>query len=186
MMPKRIVFIGGGTRSGKSAFALSLARRLGERRLFLATAQPGDDEMSERIRRHRRARGEDFQTVEEPLAVAETIQRYANYEVVLLDCLTLWLSNLLLEGKEPEVVLRHVEELTAVLARRTLHAVVVSSEVGLGIVPETPLGRTFRDVAGLAHQRMSAIADEVYFAVLGTLLRIKPSPAFLDPTEIGG
>jgi adenosylcobinamide kinase / adenosylcobinamide-phosphate guanylyltransferase len=186
MMRKRIVFIGGGTRSGKSAFALSLARRLGERCLFLATAQPGDDEMSERIQRHRRARGADFQTIEEPLAVAETIQRCANHDVVLLDCLTLWLSNLLLEGKELQVVLQHVEELTVVLARRTLHAVVVSSEVGLGIVPETPLGRTFRDVAGLAHQRMSAIADEVYFAVLGTLLRIKPSPAFLDPTEMSG
>lgn len=186
MIRKRIVFVGGGTRSGKSAFALSLARRLGERRLFLATARPGDGEMRERIRRHRHTRGEDFQTIEEPLAVAETIQRHANHEVVLLDCLTLWLSNLLLEGNEPEAVLQRVEELAAVLARRSLHAVVVSSEVGLGIVPETPLGRTFRDVAGLAHQRMSAIADEVYFAVLGTLLRIKPSPAFLDPTEIGG
>jgi adenosylcobinamide kinase/adenosylcobinamide-phosphate guanylyltransferase len=185
-MQKRIVFVGGGTRSGKSAFALSLARRLGERRLFLATARPGDDEMSERIRCHRRARGDDFQTIEEPLNVAETIRQHSNYEVVLLDCLTLWLSNLLLEGKEPDSILRHVEELAAVLARRSLHAVVVSSEVGLGIVPETPLGRTFRDVAGLAHQRMSAVADEVYFAVLGTLLRIKPSPAFLDPTEIGG
>jgi adenosylcobinamide kinase/adenosylcobinamide-phosphate guanylyltransferase len=186
MMRKRIVFIGGGTRSGKSAFALSLARRLGERRLFLATAQPDDDEMSERIRRHRRARGEHFLTIEEPLAVVEAIRRYANHDVVLLDCLTLWLSNLLLEGKEAEVVLQHVEELATVLARRTLHAVVVSSEVGLGIVPETPLGRIFRDVAGLAHQRMSALADEVYFAVLGTLLRIKPSPAFLDPAEIPG
>jgi adenosylcobinamide kinase / adenosylcobinamide-phosphate guanylyltransferase len=185
-MRKRIVFIGGGTRSGKSAFAVSLARRLGERRLFLATALPGDDEMSERIRRHRRDRGDDFLTIEEPRAVAETIQRYANYDVVLLDCLTLWLSNLLLDGVEPETVLQHVAELAAVLARRSLHAVVVSSEVGLGIVPETPLGRTFRDVAGLAHQRMSATADAVYFAVLGTLLRIKPSPAFVDSAETIG
>lgn len=185
-MRKRIIFIGGGTRSGKSAFALAVARRMGERRLFLATAQAGDDEMSERIQRHRHARGEDFLTIEEPLAVVEAIRRHANFDVVLFDCLTLWLSNLLLEGKEPEAVLRHVEDLADVLARRSLHAVVVSSEVGLGIVPETPLGRTFRDVAGLAHQRMSAIADEVYFAVLGTLLHIKPSPAFLDPAEIPG
>jgi adenosylcobinamide kinase/adenosylcobinamide-phosphate guanylyltransferase len=186
MMRKRIIFIGGGTRSGKSAFALALARRLGQRRLFLATAQAGDDEMRERIGRHRRDRGEDFQTIEEPLAVAEVLQRHADNDVVLFDCLTLWLSNLLLEGNEPEAILHRVEELTAVLARRSLHAVVVSNEVGLGIVPETPLGRTFRDLAGLAHQRMSAVADEVYFAVLGTILRIKPSPAFLDPSEMGG
>lgn len=186
MIRKRIIFIGGGTRSGKSAFALSLARRLGPRRLFLATAQAGDDEMSERIRRHRRERGEDFHTIEEPLAVAEAIERHTEQDVVLFDCVTLWLSNLLLEGNTTEAILQRVEELTAVLARRVLHAVVVSNEVGLGIVPETPLGRTFRDLAGLAHQRLSAVADEVYFAVLGTMLRIKPSPAFVDVMETHG
>jgi adenosylcobinamide kinase / adenosylcobinamide-phosphate guanylyltransferase len=186
-MRKQLVFIGGGTRSGKSAFALSLARRLGKRRLFLATAQAGDDEMRQRIERHRRERGKDFDTIEESLAVAEAIEQHtARHDVILLDCLTLWLSNLLLQGNDPQAILQRVEELTAVLVRRSLHAVVVSSEVGLGIVPETPLGRTFRDVAGLAHQRISAAADEVYFAVLGTMLRIKPSPAFLDPAEIHG
>lgn len=182
--PGQIIFIGGGTRSGKSAFALSLARRLGQRRLFLATAQPGDDEMRQRIERHRRDRGADFCTIEEPLAVAEAIQQHADYDVVLLDCLTLWLSNLLLDGIEPQTILQRVEELTAALGRRPLHAVVVSNEVGLGIVPETPLGRTFRDVAGLAHQRISAAADEVYFAVLGTMLRIKPSPAGVSEPEV--
>lgn len=175
LQQKRIVFVGGGTRSGKSAFALSLARRLGQRRLFLATAQPGDDEMRQRIERHRRDRGTDFDTIEEPLAVAQAIQQHADYDVVLLDCLTLWLSNLLLEGNEPSIILQRVEELTAVLARRSLHAVIVSNEVGLGIVPETPLGRTFRDIAGSAHQRISTAADEVYFAVLGIMLRIKSS-----------
>ncbi len=120
------------------------------------------------------------------MAVTQVIERYADHDVVLLDCLTLWLSNLLLEGSDPETILQRVEELATVLARRALHAVVVSNEVGLGIVPETPLGRAFRDLAGLTHQRISAIADEVYFAVLGTILRIKPSPAFLDPSEMGG
>lgn len=186
MIAKRIVFIGGGTRSGKSAFALARARQLGERRLFLATARPEDDEMRQRIEGHRRSRGEAFQTIEEPMAVAPTIEQHAGYDVVVLDCLTLWLSNLLREGTEPQAILQRVEELAAVLARRALHAVVVSSEVGLGLVPQTPLGRTFRDVAGLAHQRISAAADEVYFAVLGTMLRIKPSPAFLDPRERDG
>ncbi len=185
-MRKKLVFIGGGTRSGKSAFALPLARQLGQRRLFLATAQPGDDEMRQRIERHRRERGADFHTVEESLAVAEAIGQHADYDVVVLDCLTLWLSNLLLEGNSLEAILQQVEELATVLARRSFHAIVVSNEVGLGLVPETPLGRMFRDVAGLAHQRISAVADEVYFAVLGTILRIKPSPAFLDPAEIRG
>src|SRR6516162_4031983 len=120
MAAGQLILIGGGTRSGKSAFALSLARRLGQRRLFLATAQAGDDEMRERIGRHRRDRGEDFQTIEEPLAVAEVLQRHADNDVVLFDCLTLWLSNLLLEGNEPEAILHRVEELTAVLARRSL------------------------------------------------------------------
>ena len=174
--PKQIILIGGGTRSGKSAFALATARRLGRRRLFLATAQPGDEEMRARIQRHRETRGEDFQTVEEPLAVAEVFRDVAGHEVVVLDCLTLWLTNLLLAGKDPEAVLREVEELAGILGRRRAHAVIVTNEVGLGLVPETPLGRTFRDVAGLAHQRLAELADEVYFGVLGVMLRLKPAP----------
>jgi adenosylcobinamide kinase/adenosylcobinamide-phosphate guanylyltransferase len=172
----RVILVGGGTRSGKSDFALAAARRLGRRRLFVATAQPGDDEMHTRIRRHRETRGTDFQTVEEPLAVAEVFRRMEEHDVVVLDCLTLWLSNLLLRGQEAEAVLRQVDELAEVLDRRPAHAVIVTSEVGLGLVPETPLGRVFRDVAGLAHQRLADMADEVYFGVLGVILRLKPAP----------
>jgi adenosylcobinamide kinase/adenosylcobinamide-phosphate guanylyltransferase len=173
---KQVILVGGGTRSGKSDFALALARRLGDRRLFVATAQPGDDEMRARIRRHRETRGPDFQTLEEPLAIVELLRGLRDCDVVVLDCLTLWLANLLLRGDEPEAVLRQVEDLAGVLDRRQVHAVIVTSEVGLGLVPETPLGRTFRDVAGLAHQRLAGMADEVYFGVLGVLLRLKPAP----------
>jgi adenosylcobinamide kinase/adenosylcobinamide-phosphate guanylyltransferase len=172
----RIILVGGGTRCGKSDLALTLARRLGRRRLFLATAQAGDDEMRQRILLHRRTRGDDFRTLEEPLAVPEILRQTAGDDVVVIDCLTIWLSNLLLGGHEPEAVLRRVEELAEVLRRRPSHAVVVTSEVGLGLVPETPLGRTFRDVAGLAHQRLAAAADEVYFGALGLMLRLKPGP----------
>jgi adenosylcobinamide kinase/adenosylcobinamide-phosphate guanylyltransferase len=176
---RQAILIGGGVRSGKSDFALSLARRLGQRRLFLATAQAGDNEMAERIRRHRHSRGEDFFTIEEPLAIAEAIDRHPDYEVLVLDCLTLWLSNLLLRGCSQEQALQQVDDLLAVLAKRTGHSVIITNEVGMGIVPESVLGRQFRDVAGLAHQRIAKVADEVYLAVLGTILRIKPGPVIL-------
>jgi adenosylcobinamide kinase / adenosylcobinamide-phosphate guanylyltransferase len=183
MTSGQIILVGGGARSGKSDFALAVARRLGARRLFVATAQPGDDEMHQRIRRHQETRGPGFQTVEEPLAVSDVFRRATDYDVVVLDCLTLWLANLLLGGSGPEAVLRHVEELAGVLDHRLTHAVIVTSEVGLGLVPETPLGRTFRDMAGLAHQRLASLADEVYFGVLGVMLRLKPAPVV--PVEGG-
>jgi adenosylcobinamide kinase/adenosylcobinamide-phosphate guanylyltransferase len=179
---RQVILVGGGARSGKSDFALTVARRLGSGRLFLATAEPGDEEMHARICRHRQTRGPDFHTVEEPLAVADVFRRVQGYDVVVLDCLTLWLANLLLGGKDAEAVLWQVEELAGVLDRRLVHAVIVTSEVGLGLVPETPLGRTFRDVAGQAHQRLAEMADEVYFGVLGVMLRLKPAPV----TPAGG
>jgi adenosylcobinamide kinase/adenosylcobinamide-phosphate guanylyltransferase len=182
-MRKQLVLVGGGTRSGKSAFALSLARRLGERRLFLATAQPGDEEMRARILHHQQMRGTDFDTIEEPLDVPAVLRRGSDYDVVVFDCLTLWLANLLLQDQGPEAVLPRLDELAAVLACRSLHVLVVTNEVGMGLVPETALGRAFRDLAGLAHQRLSGLADEVYFAVLGTILRIKPGPAFAGVGE---
>jgi adenosylcobinamide kinase / adenosylcobinamide-phosphate guanylyltransferase len=176
--PPQIILVGGGTRSGKSAFALAKARSLGSRRLFVATAQPGDDEMRERIRHHRSTRGDDFSTVEEPIAVVDVMRQIQSQDVVVIDCVTLWLTNLLLRGEvySPDVVLRQVEELARVLERRAVHAVIVTSEVGLGLVPETSLGRIFRDLAGTVHQRLAGLADEVYFGVLGVMLRLKPGP----------
>jgi adenosylcobinamide kinase/adenosylcobinamide-phosphate guanylyltransferase len=171
---KQVILVGGGSRSGKSAFALTLARRLGERRLFLATAGARDDEMQDRIRLHRQTRGADFDTVEEPLAVAAVIRDDHTHDVLVVDCLTLWLSNLMLRGDGTERIMEEVEELAKVLTWRSLDAVLVTNEVGLGIVPESALGRTFRDLAGRAHQRLARLADEVYFAVLGTMLRLKP------------
>src|SRR4051812_23243474 len=132
----QVILVGGGARSGKSAFALALARRLGRRRLFLATAEAGDDEMRQRIRLHREARGDDFDTLEEPLAVPEAIRRLQGHDVVLLDCLTLWLATLLLGGRGAEEVMLRVDDLAAALGTRSVHAVVVTNEVGLGVVPE--------------------------------------------------
>jgi adenosylcobinamide kinase/adenosylcobinamide-phosphate guanylyltransferase len=184
MADKKIILVGGGARSGKSRFALSLARRLGERRLFLATAKAHDDEMRTRIEAHRDSRGPGFSTLEEPKALADVLRDRDDVDVVVIDCLTLWLSNLLLDENTPSQIETHVSELAEVLRRQKFHAVMVTNEVGLGIVPETPLGRIFRDVAGSAHQALSEAADEVYFAVLGTMLRLKPAPAFVPWDEI--
>jgi adenosylcobinamide kinase/adenosylcobinamide-phosphate guanylyltransferase len=173
---RRIVLVGGGARSGKSTFALVRARELGARRLFVATARRYDAEMGERIDRHIAERAGEFETVEEPIAVADVLLGAARHDVAVVDCLTLWLSNLLLDGAPVEEIERRVEELAATLARAPCHVVLVTNEVGMGLHPETALGRTFRDVAGRAHQRLAAAADEVHLAVLGLLLRLKPGP----------
>lgn len=170
-----VVLIGGGARSGKSRFALARASALGERRVFVATGQALDGEMVRRIALHRAERGSDFATVEEPLALARVLREHSA-DVVLVDCLTLWLSNLLLRGDDECAIADAVEELCAVLAQRRRHVVVVTNEVGLGIVPDNALARTFRDVAGRAHQQIAAISDELYAAMLGSVLRLRPGP----------
>ncbi len=198
----KLILIGGGVRSGKSAFALSLALGLGERRVFLATAEALDDEMRERIEAHRRDRdgmargqggeargqggeargqGEAFETVEEPLDLPGAVAGLRDRDVAVVDCLTLWISNLLLRGDSHGRILEQVDALLAALAERAMHAVLVTNEVGMGVVPPSASGRAFRDVCGAAHTRISRAADEVYLAVLGTVLRIKPSPLSVPP-----
>ncbi|HET6280283.1 MAG TPA: bifunctional adenosylcobinamide kinase/adenosylcobinamide-phosphate guanylyltransferase [Polyangia bacterium] len=176
---RQFVLIGGGARSGKSAFALSMAQRLGSRRIFVATAQGLDDEMRARIDRHRQERPTSFTTMEEPLALAAVLDTIVQADVVLIDCLTLWLSNLLVSEVPVETVVHKIDELGAAIARRRFHVVLVTNEVGLGLVPETALGRNFRDVVGQAHQRLSVNADQIYAALLGQILRLRPGPVEL-------
>jgi adenosylcobinamide kinase/adenosylcobinamide-phosphate guanylyltransferase len=179
---RRLILVGGGARSGKSAHALALARALGARRVFVATARAGrgcldcDDDMRARIERHVADRGEDFLTLEEPLALPELLAGLSGPDVAVVDCLTLWLSNLLLDGNAPDVVEARVEELARAARAAPLHVGLVTNEVGMGVHPETQLGRVFRDLAGRAHQRLSRAADEVHLAVLGVVLRIHPGP----------
>lgn len=170
----RIELIGGGVRSGKSAFAVERARGLGERRVFVATAVPGDDEMTARIERHRRERGDAFATVEAPFALPETLASLGPCDVVVVDCITFWLSNWLLKDEPVDRILHRVDELVRVLEGRHFHAVLVTNEVGMSVHPPTALGRAFVEVSGWAHQRLARAADEVYFAVLGSVLKIKP------------
>jgi adenosylcobinamide kinase/adenosylcobinamide-phosphate guanylyltransferase len=174
MGTNRIVLIGGGVRSGKSRFAVDLARRLGQRRAFVATAGPSDDEMKARIDQHQRDRRNAFVTIEAPLTLADALASLDEYDVVVVDCLTIWLSNLLLREDPVESILEQVDRAVDVLQRRRFHALLVTNEVGMSVHPPTPLGRAFVEVCGWAHQRVARAADEVYLAVLGTVVRIRP------------
>jgi adenosylcobinamide kinase/adenosylcobinamide-phosphate guanylyltransferase len=180
-----LILIGGGVRSGKSAFALTLAKRLGKRRLYLATAEARDDEMAARIARHAKERGPEFRTLEVPLEVVESVGSVQDADILVLDCLTLWLSNLLLRGDCEDSVLAQVDRLTESLRGKPFHSVLVTNEVGMGVVPESALSRSFRDLSGRAHQTLAARADEIYFGALGTLIRLKPAPlALVIPEEV--
>lgn len=172
-------FILGGARSGKTAFAERLAIRSGHNPAYLATAEALDAEMQARVSSHQQQRDGRFVTVEEPLALAETLERTAEtHDVILVDCLTLWLSNLL--GAEREVT-RAVDDLVDVLeAIESVPVILVSNEVGLGIVPDHPLGRTFRDLAGWTHQRVAASCANVCFIAAGLPLVMKGQLPPLD------
>ena len=165
-----IVLIGGGARSGKSRYALDLARTRGGRLTFLATAQPHDTEMEARIARHRAERGEAFATIEEPLEIASVLKK-AEAGVIVVDCLTLWLSNVMLTfGRDIDADIEAVVD--AARASPAL-VIMITNEVGCGIVPESTLGRDFRDRAGMLNQRVAAASEEVYWMVFGYPLRVK-------------
>ena len=175
--------VGGGARSGKSAFALHLAMNAGARRVFIATAVAFDEEMRQRIDLHRKERRGDFETLEAPCdldaATARLALQGSAVDVVVIDCLTLWLSNLLLADRSQVEIEARVDALARTLATASFRSVVVTNEVGMGLVPETALGRAFRDIAGRAHQRLSRSASEIYLAALGTILRLRPGPVAL-------
>ena len=177
-----VVLIGGGVRSGKSRFALQRARQLGARRTFVATATRSDPEMQARIEAHIKERGGELETIEAPLALCAALQEISVADVVVIDCLTLWLANSLLAEQTEEAILAQLATLVASLRRARFHSVVVTNEVGMGVVPDSALGRAFRDLCGRAHQQLATVADEIYFAVLGTMLRLRPSPVTaVDP-----
>jgi adenosylcobinamide kinase/adenosylcobinamide-phosphate guanylyltransferase len=120
-------------------------------------------------------------TVEEPLDLASRVRALGGIDVLVLDCLTIWIANLLLRGDREHEVLERVDELAGLLAAAPFHAIVVSNEVGMGVVPESALGRVFRDVCGRAHRRLAHDATDVYLAALGLLLRLRPEPISIQP-----
>ena len=166
---RRLVLVLGGARSGKSSYAESLVRDWPAPWIYIATAQALDDEMRQRIADHRRRRAAGWETVEAPLRVADAVAD-ASGRPLLVDCLTLWLTNHLLAGSDLDA---EAAQLEAVLGRHAGFTVLVANEVGLGIVPDNPLARQFRDAAGRLNQRLAAIADEVALMVAGLPLKVK-------------
>jgi len=166
-----LTFILGGARSGKSRRAQMLAEALGGGFVFIATAQSFDDEMRDRIARHRTDRDQRWMTVEAPIDLARAIRDHAAPgQVLLIDCLTLWLTNLLLADRDTTAA---IDDLVAALANASCPVFVVSNEVGLGIVPDNALARQFRDLAGHLHQRIAQVADRVEWMVAGLSLQMK-------------
>jgi adenosylcobinamide kinase/adenosylcobinamide-phosphate guanylyltransferase len=167
--PSPVTLVLGGARSGKSRHAEQLVTKTAPPWVYIATAQAHDAEMRARIADHQERRSAGWHTIEAPLDLSGALD-HAERRPVLVDCLTLWLTNIMLGGQD---IVAATDALEAALERRTAPTVLVSNEVGLGIVPETPLGRSFRDEAGRLNQRMAARADRVSFMVAGLPLTLK-------------
>ena len=166
-----ITFIIGGARSGKSSFALQKASALPGSKAYIATAQALDNEMRERIEKHKKERPEEWMTFEEPLNISALIKDIQDkHDVILLDCLTLWLSNLMLNNLDLE---KEIDLFCSSLFTVNSFTFIVSNEVGMGIVPENELSRRFRDLSGYLNRKVAEIADEVYLVTAGIPIKIK-------------
>lgn len=173
-MDKKIIIITGGCRSGKSQYALDYANRHFHRKLYLATCEALDEEMVRRVENHKRLRGPEWLTIEEPIEIVDQMIRCGDdVEVILLDCLTLWLSNLLLKGDNDLKIMEETERLVHTLKESRTSVIIVSNEVGMGIVPADPLGRRFRDLSGMSNQKITEEADTVVFMVSGLPIFLK-------------
>jgi len=174
-----MTFILGGARSGKSRLAQELAAKLGKRVLFVATGEPLDEEMSARIKAHKRSRSPTWITLEAPTDVAKAMKgKIGGADVVIIDCMTLLVSNLMGTenvdaGTLEKRVSAELKELVAVVKTTEAHFIIVSNEVGLGLVPPYPAGRVYRDALGMANQLLAKNADEVYLMIAGIPIELK-------------
>ncbi|MGB9597266.1 MAG: bifunctional adenosylcobinamide kinase/adenosylcobinamide-phosphate guanylyltransferase [Candidatus Poribacteria bacterium] len=176
-----VIFIIGGARSGKSSFALQLAKGIGGKVAFIATAQAGDEEMLKRIQIHKQDRPEEWTTIEEPFDIASAIDSAKGHNIVIVDCITLLISNLLCSTENLDDIswiFNKIENLINSAKEFVGTAIIISNEVGMGIVPENRLAREFRDMAGMANQMIANSADKVYFCFSGIPVLIKDSGGF--------
>lgn len=173
-MEKRMIFITGGCRSGKSRHALDYANRHFSKKLFLATSEVLDEEMAQRIENHKKVRGPEWQTIEEPVEIVNKIKEYgADGKVILIDCLTLWLYNLLMRWDNDSRIIDETDKLINIIKQNPASFILVSNEVGMGIVPADPLSRRYRDLLGTMNQRIAEALDTVIFMVSGIPLFLK-------------
>ena len=172
---KKKLFVLGGCRSGKSSYALKRAQEASAKNnIFIATCIPLDDEMKLRVDSHRQERGRQWQTVEAPVRLAEAIVKInAGAGIVLVDCLTLWINNLLMENQDSDFVLEQVQGLTRAVKSAVCPVIIVSNEVGTGIVPENKLARLYRDLVGSTNQIVAECVDQVVWVVAGIPVTIK-------------
>jgi adenosylcobinamide kinase/adenosylcobinamide-phosphate guanylyltransferase len=172
---KKITFITGGCRSGKSRKALVQAEEIsGRKKIFIATCMPLDDEMKERIDRHKKERDKSWRTVESSLELPDAINENSKEgDIILVDCLTLWINNLLMETEDPDMIHQRIQKLILAIKEAKCSIILVSNEVGAGIVPENRLARQFRDLAGFANQKVAECADRVIWMVAGIPVVIK-------------
>ncbi len=172
----KIIFVFGGARSGKSRYALELAKKYRKKTVFIATATALDDEMKERIRLHKVSRPKGWGLIEEPVNLSDTVLGLKPiYDAAIIDCVGLWVSNLLMANVKDGDIEKRIKELGANIRKaKTDIVIIVSNEVGEGIVPGDPLSRRFRDLVGLANQIIAAKADEVIMMKAGIPVKIKP------------
>jgi adenosyl cobinamide kinase/adenosyl cobinamide phosphate guanylyltransferase len=169
-----LVLLLGGARSGKSALAVDLARRRGGSVVVVATAEARDEEMADRIRLHRAERPPEWDTVEEPLELGAALRQVDDGAALIVDCLSLWVANLLERGDDDSEVDENARDAAAVARTRSGLSIAVSNEVGLGVVPASALGRRYRDALGRVNTAWAAAADEAHLVVAGRALRLDP------------
>ena len=171
---KGTVLVIGGCRSGKSGHALHLAEQIPGQKIFIATCIPQDKEMEQRVLRHQQQRNNTWKTIEVPIFLPEAVNIHGvRGNVLLVDCLTLWINNLIMDDEDPANIDTHIRKLTRSLEQAECPVILVSNEVGCGIVPENKLARLFRDITGFANQKMAGCADRVIWMVAGIPQRIK-------------
>lgn len=172
---KKTVFVLGGCRSGKSGYALETAEQFpGDNKIFIATCIPSDDEMKQRVTRHRQERSRTWKTAEAPLLLPEAIaENSRRADVILADCLTLWVSNLLMESDDASKIEMQIPRLTAAIEKSHCPVILVSNEVGQGIVPENKLARLYRDLIGSTNQAVAQCVDQVVWTVAGIPVTVK-------------
>jgi adenosylcobinamide kinase/adenosylcobinamide-phosphate guanylyltransferase len=171
---KKTILVIGGCRSGKSSHALHLAEQISGQKIFIATCVPQDKEMEQRVLNHRQQRSHVWETIEVPILIPEAIQQYGTKaHVILVDCLTIWINNLIIDDEDPKKMDSQIRKLTQSIDNSECPVILVSNEVGAGIVPENKLARLFRDIVGFANQKVAACVDQVIWMVAGIPVKIK-------------